>query len=93
MKDGFIRCGAVTTNIRVADTEYNTKKITESIFFAAKNKIKVAVFPELCVTGYTCGDLFLQKTLIDAAKDSLIKITKDTKDLDVTAIVGLPYMS
>lgn len=93
MKDGFIRCGAVTTNIRVADTEYNTKKITESIFFAAKNKIKVAVFPELCVTGYTCGDLFLQKTLIDAAKDSLIKITKDTKDLDVTAIVGLPYMA
>lgn len=91
MKDGFIRCGAVTTDIRVADTDYNAVKITEAIFSAEKNKIKVIVFPELVLTGYTCGDLFLQKTLTDGAKEGLIKIAEETKDLDITAVIGLPY--
>lgn len=92
MKDGFIRCGAATVDIRVADTEYNANKITEAVFSAAKNKIKVVVFPELCITGYTCGDLFLQKTLLDGAKSALLRIAGDTKDLDITAVVGLPYV-
>ena len=79
MKDGFVRCGAATIDIRVADTDYNTENIIKTIENAADNGIKLIVLPELCITGYTCGDLFLQKTLIDGAKQSLIKIAGDTK--------------
>ena len=74
MKDGFVRCASATVDIKVADTDYNTSNIIKAIEDAAQNDIKLIVFPELCITGYTCGDLFLQKILIDSAKDSLIKI-------------------
>ncbi len=93
MKDGFVRCASVTVDIKVADTDYNTSNIIEAIKDAAQNDIKLIVFPELCITGYTCGDLFLQKILIDSAKDSLIKIAKATENLDITAVVGLPYVA
>ena len=92
MKDGFVRCGAATIDIRVADTDYNTENIIKTIENAANNGIKLIVLPELCITGYTCGDLFLQKTLIDGAKQSLIKIAGDTKNLDIISVVGLPYV-
>ena len=92
MKDGFVRCGAATIDIRVADTDYNTENIIKTIENAADNGIKLIVLPELCITGYTCGDLFLQKTLIDGAKQSLIKIAGDTKNLDIISVVGLPYV-
>ena len=92
MKDGFVRCGAATIDIRVADTDYNTENIIKAINSAADNGIKLIVLPELCITGYTCGDLFLQKTLIDSAKQSLIKIAGDTKNLDIVSVVGLPYV-
>lgn len=91
MKDGFIRCGASTVEVKIADTDYNTDNIIKSIHSAAAHNIKLVVFPELCITGYSCGDLFLQKTLLDCAKNSLIKIAGDTKNLDITAVVGLPY--
>ena len=92
MKDGFVRCGAATIDIRVADTNYNTENIIKTIENAADNGIKLIVLPELCITGYTCGDLFLQKTLLDGAKQSLIKIAGDTKNLDIISVVGLPYV-
>ena len=79
MKDGFVRCASATVDIKVADTDYNTSNIIKAIEDAAQNNIKLIVFPELCITGYTCGDLFLQKILIDSAKDSLIKIAKATE--------------
>ena len=81
MKDGFVRCASATVDIKVADTDYNTSNIIKAIEDAAQNDIKLIVFPELCITGYTCGDLFLQKILIDSAKDSLIKIAKATENL------------
>lgn len=93
MKDGFIRCASITTDIRVADTDFNTKNIIKAIKDASDNNAKLAVLPELCITGYTCGDLFLQKTLLDAAKESLIKIAANTKNLDITAVVGVPYVA
>lgn len=93
MKDGFVRCASATVDIKVADTDYNTSNIIKAIEDAAQNDIKLIVFPELCITGYTCGDLFLQKILIDSAKDSLIKIAKATENLDITAVVGLPYVA
>lgn len=92
MKDGYIRCAAATVDIKVADTVYNTDNIINAIKDASENNIKLIVFPELCITGYTCGDLFMQKLLTDKAKESLLKIVRDTKELDIVAVVGLPYI-
>ena len=65
MKHGFVKVAAATPDIRVADVEYNTGKICEAIEEADDNRAKILVFPELCVTGYTCGDLFTQDILLE----------------------------
>ncbi len=91
MKDGFIRVAAATPEIRVADCEYNADRIIELARQAAADDASIVVFPELCITGYTCGDLFLQKTLLDGAKKALVKIAKETGPLDALIIVGLPF--
>ena len=69
MKHGFLKVAAATPDIRVADVEFNTSKICEAISEACEQKAKIIVFPELCVTGYTCGDLFAQDVLLKAAKE------------------------
>lgn len=71
MKDGFIRVCAATPDIRVADCAYNEKNIMNLMDEAYEKQVSVLVFPELCITGYTCGDLFLQDVLLKAAQDSL----------------------
>ena len=91
MKDGFIRVAAATPDIKVADCDYNADRIIELIRQAAAEDVSIVVFPELCVTGYTCGDLFLQKVLLDGAKKALVKIAKETADCDLLAFVGLPF--
>lgn len=90
MKDGFIRVAAATPDIKVADCDYNADRIIELIRQAAAEDVSIIVFPELCITGYTCGDLFLQKVLLDGAKKALVKIAKETADCEVLAFVGLP---
>lgn len=92
MNYGFIKVAAATPNIKVADCKYNTEQIIELITQADKENVKVLVFPELCITGYTCGDLFLQNTLIEEAEKSLITIKRETKNKDLLVIVGLPIM-
>ena len=83
MKDGFIKVAAATPKIRVADCEYNASEIIRLCREADALGVKILVFPELCVTGYTCGDLFLQDTLIDAAAEALTRIAKETAELDM----------
>ena len=90
MKDGFIKVAACTPKIRVADVDFNKDKIIEQIKECNDNSVKVAVFPELCLTGYTCQDLFFQDTLLDKAMTCLVDIVKTTKDLDMLIAVGLP---
>ncbi len=90
MKDGFIRVAAVTPDIKVADCDHNADEIIKYAKEASRNDASVIVFPELCVTGSTCGDLFLQKTLLDGAKAALEKIAKETAECDAVIIVGLP---
>lgn len=90
MKDGFIKVAAVTPKIRVADPEYNRKKIMEKIEEAEKERAVVVVFPELCITGYTCGDLFFQEPLLEEAQEVLIQIAKDTAGKNMLVFVGLP---
>lgn len=93
MKDGFIKIACACPEVRVADCDYNTERIIELIKEAAGRGVKIVCFPELSITGYTCGDLFLQDTLLSAAERSLVRIAKETEALDIAAIVGLPLMS
>ena len=71
MKDGFVKIACISPELKVADCVYNGQKITESIKNAAQNDVKICSFPELAITGYTCGDLFLQSALINSAAKTL----------------------
>lgn len=90
MQQGFIKVAAGTPEIKVADCYFNRDSIITLIQKAADMKIKLLVLPELCITGYTCGDLFLQQTLIRAAEKALLEITSATTNLDILVSVGLP---
>ena len=71
MRDGFIKIAAATPDLHVADCEYNAAEIIRQAKQAASKGAKLITFPELCLTGYTCGDLFLQETLLAGARDRL----------------------
>lgn len=90
MKHGFVKVAAVTPDIRVADVAYNKDQIILKLMEAAKEGAKVIVFPELCVTGYTCSDLFLQDVLLREARAAIVKITEATKTVDALVFVGAP---
>ncbi len=90
MFDGFVKVAAVTPEIRVGDTEHNTDVIAKAMNEAAEQGAKLIVFPELCITGYTCGDLFLQDILLVNAERSLIKLAEATKHIDALVFVGIP---
>lgn len=91
MDYGFIKVAAITPDVMVANCEFNTDKIIEDIEKAVENRAKLAVFPELCITGYTCGDLFLQKSLLDEAVAQTLRVAEYTKDKDILVAVGLPF--
>lgn len=91
MKDGFLKVGAATPEIKVGDVAFNGSNIISSVKTAAEQKIKLLAFPELCITGYTCGDLFGQQTLIEAAAKELELIKSETRDLEIVFAVGLPF--
>lgn len=90
MQHGFIKAAALTPHIRVADPAYNTERICEKMKEAYERRAKIIVFPELCITGYTCEDLFLQEALLREALSSLRKIVACTKGQDALVFVGLP---
>lgn len=90
MKDGFVKAAAATPDIRVADVAYNTENICKMIDETVANGAKVIVFPELCVTGYTCSDLFMQDILLKEAKEALFKIADYTKEKDALIFIGVP---
>lgn len=87
---GFVKVAAASPMVKVADCKYNTQQIFLSIQKAVEQKASIVVFPELSITAYTCGDLFNQQLLIEKAKDSLVELCKQTKDLPILSIVGLP---
>lgn len=92
MKQGFIKVAAVTPKIKVADPQYNAREIGKGIEEAVRRGAKLIVFPELCVTGYTCGDLFLQELLLTQAMDALSEVAAATEDSDALVFVGLPVV-
>lgn len=90
MRQGFVKVAAGTPDIRVADVAHNTKEICRLIEEAVQAKAKVIALPELCVTGYTCQDLFSQESLIRRARKAIHEIAEFTKTRDILAFVGVP---
>lgn len=90
MRQGFIKVAALTPKVTVADTQANRKEICRLMDEAEAKGAKILVFPELCITGYTCGDLFYQQVLLREAKKELLVIAKYTQRKDYLAFVGLP---
>ena len=90
MKDGFIKVAAAALPLVVADVKGNTEIIKERITQADEMGLNLVVFPELCITGYTCGDLFYSDVLQKAALDALADLTAFTADKYPMVIVGLP---
>lgn len=78
MKQGFVKVASATPGIRVADPVYNAQAICTQAKEAAEHGAKIIVFPELCITGYTCNDLFLQNLLLKKAKEALLTIAEET---------------
>ena len=92
MQDGFVKIAAATPDLRVADCAYNASEIIKQAKQAAAKGAHLIVFPELCLTGYTCGDLFLQQTLLDGALAALETVCRETAGLNAAVVVGLPFM-
>ena len=90
MRDGFIKVAAATPAIKVADCGYNAKACIELIGQAAEQGVKVLCFPELSLTGVTCGDLFYQSVLLRGAEAALAQVLEATEDADMVITVGLP---
>ena len=92
MKDGFLPAAAVSPSLRVADCPYNTQQIMEALQTCAQKGVKLVCLPELCLTGYTASDLFLQESLRRGAEAGLTQILEVSKELDLVAVVGLPVL-
>ncbi len=90
MKDGFVKVAAGTPKIRVADCRFNAEQIFTLMREASKQGVRVLCLPELCLTGATCGDLFLHDTLLAGAQDALATVLEATKNLDMVTALGLP---
>ncbi len=90
MKDGFVKVAAAVPRIRVADTAYNAEQVIQCIREAKERDVEILVFPELCLTGSTCGDLFYQRMLLDGAGEALWSVVNATKGVDILVFVGLP---
>lgn len=90
MRDGFIKVAAATPDVLVADCVHNRQAIVEKAREMAKNGAKVLVFPELCLTGYTCQDLFWQETLLHRTEEELKVLQRELQDIDGLIFIGLP---
>lgn len=92
MHHGFIKTAVATPDIRVADCDYNAVQIMKCLNEAVAKNVKLLVLPELCITGYTCGDLFFQTALLNSALDALNKIKEATIDIEIVLAVGVPVV-
>ncbi len=90
MKHGFLKVACATPKIKVADCFHNVNEMINIAAAANNKKVKLLVFPELCITSYTCGDMFFSNVLLDSAHKALKKYIEETKDFDMISIVGLP---
>ena len=87
---GYVRVAAAVPRMQVADTQFNTREIIDQIHYAAEEQVEVICFPELCVTGYTCADLFGQNRLLEDAEAAVAQIVAKTAKLDAMVVFGTP---
>ena len=92
MKMDFIKVASACPKTKVGDVEYNISNIIDCTLEAYKNGAKCLVFPELCITSYSCSDLFLQDTLLNKSLSAIEELLNETKDLDILITVGAPYL-
>ena len=92
MKYGFVRAAAAVPQVKVADCRYNASQAEEMIFEADENNVQAIVFPELNITGYSCGDLFGQALLLEQAEIALMQLMNNTRQLDIISILGMPVL-
>ena len=92
MKYGFVNVAAAVPTVKVADVDYNVQQVESLIAQAEGRGVEVIVFPELCITGYTCQDLFKEQLLLDRAEQGVIMLLDFTRKLDVISIVGAPVV-
>lgn len=90
MNYGYVRVAAAVPRVKVADCKFNAREIEKEIIIAEGKGVQIIAFPELCITGYTCGDLFAQQLLLEEAEMELMQIINNTRQLDIIAILGLP---
>ena len=90
MEHGFIKVAAAVPAVKVADCKYNVEQIEEQIVLAEGQGVEIIVFPELCITGYSCQDLFRQQLLLEASESAVLLLLDFTRQLDIISIVGLP---
>ncbi|MDD7258230.1 MAG: NAD(+) synthase [Prevotellaceae bacterium] len=90
MQNGYIKIGAAIPSVKVADCAYNVQQIEEMIAQAEEQGVEIVVFPELCITGYSCQDLFCQQALMEQAEAGVLKLMDFTRQMDIISIVGLP---
>jgi NAD+ synthase (glutamine-hydrolysing) len=92
MQNGFIKVAPAIPSVKVADCSYNVQQIESLIAMAEGKGVEVIVFPELCITGYTCQDLFKQTLLLEQAETSVLMLLDFTRKLDIISIVGVPVV-
>ena len=92
MKYGFVNVAAAVPTVKVADVEYNVQQVESLIAQAEDRGVEIIVFPELCITGYSCQDLFKEQLLLNHAEEGIVKLLDFTRKLDIIAIVGLPVV-
>lgn len=90
MNYGYVKVAAAVPRVKVADCRFNTEQIEKEIIIADGKGVQIIAFPELCITGYTCGDLFAQQLLLEEAEIGLIRILNDTRQMDIISILGMP---
>lgn len=90
MNYGYVKVAAAIPCVKVADCKFNAGQIEKQIIIAEGKGVQIITFPELSITGYTCGDLFAQQLLIEEAEMGLIQIVNNTRQLDIISIVGMP---
>ena len=92
MNHGFVKVAAAIPNVKVADCKFNADRIESLIAIAEGKGVQTIVFPEMSITGYTCGDLFAHETLLEGAEMGLIQILNNTRQLDIISIIGMPVV-
>lgn len=92
MNYGFVKVAAAVPRVKVADCKFNAEKLENQILIAEGKGVEIITFPEMCITGYTCGDLFGQQLLLEEAEMALIQILNNTRQLDIISILGMPVV-